>query len=117
MGARLEITPREALERLASELGLSSKDVATALGIEQRTVDRWKTGETYPQREARGRLAALVALSESLRQAFADREGIREWLDSPSRYLGGMRPAEAIKIGRADRAEAALEALKSGIFI
>lgn len=53
-------------------------------------------GETHPQRTARERLAELL---------------------EPSRYLGGIRPAEAIRAGRADRVEAALDVLDSGVFV
>ncbi len=34
-----------------------------------------------------------------------------------NRYLGGLTPAEAVRVGRTDRAEAALEALDSGVFV
>ena len=34
-----------------------------------------------------------------------------------NRYLGGMTPADAVRAGRIDRVEAALEAFDSGVFL
>lgn len=103
---------------MESELGLSPRDIAGALGLDQRTVERWsRPGGPYPQRAARQRLADLLNLSHRLRESFVDANDAREWLRSPSRFLGGLTPTEVIRAGRADRVEAALEAIDSGIFI
>jgi hypothetical protein len=48
-------------------------------------------------------------------ETFESSDVARTWLHSESRYLGGLTPAGAIRVGRLDRAEAALEALDSGI--
>lgn len=113
----LEMTPPRALEQLESELGLSEGDLARALDANPRTIERWRSGYTYPQHESRRRLAALVGVHHRLRDTFATPEAIREWLHAPNRYLGGLTPADAIRVGRFDRVEAALEALDSGVFV
>lgn len=115
--AQLEMTPRQALDRLESDLGLSAEDLTGALSIDRRTLKRWISGETYPQREARRRLVDLLALRQRLCDAFAGPDGAREWLHASSRYLGGITPAEALRSGRLDRVEAAFEVLESGIFV
>jgi transcriptional regulator with XRE-family HTH domain len=115
--ARLEVAPHRAIRQLEDELGLSGKDLAGALNVERRTLDRWLTGETYPRREARRQLAVLLALSARLRDTFTDLEATRSWLNDPNRYLGGMRPVEALRTGRFDRVSAALEVIDSGIFV
>ena len=115
--AQLEMTPRQALDRLGSDLGLTPDDLTGALDIDRRTLKRWLTGETYPQREARRRLIELLALSQRLCEAFEGPEGAREWLHASSRYLGGITLAEALRSGRLDRVEATFEVLESGIFI
>ena len=56
-----------------------------------------------------------LALAERLREAFG--ENAYEWLHADSRYLGGSKPIEALRAGRVDRVEAALEALDSGFFL
>lgn len=114
---QLEMSPRQALDRLESDLGLTPEDLVGALDIDRRTLKRWLGGETYPQREARRRLVELLGLSQRLCESFDSPEGAREWLHAPSRYLGGITPAEALRSGRLDRVEAAFEALESGIFI
>jgi transcriptional regulator with XRE-family HTH domain len=115
--SRLETTPGRAVETLEGGLGLSRGELASALGASARTVERWRTGHTYPQHEARERLADLLALEDRLGETFVDPEAARGWLRSGSPYLGGLTPLEALLAGRADRAGAALEALDSGVFV
>jgi len=114
---KLEMTPAQAVERLEEDLSFTRGELAAALGATPRTLERWRAGATHPQRDARRRLAALLNLDEHLRDTFVDREAAREWLRAPSAYLGGLTPAEALRAGRADRIEAALEALDSGVFV
>lgn len=114
---RLEMTPARAVERLKEGLGLSTNELAGALDAAPRTLERWRVGETYPQRDARRRLAALVALDDHLRETFEDAEAGYAWMRAGNRYLGGLTPAEAVRVGRIDRVEAALEALDSGVFV
>jgi transcriptional regulator with XRE-family HTH domain len=114
---RLEVAPGQAVERLMGGLGLSKKELADALDATPRTLERWRTGGTYPQRDTRRRLAELVELDYHLRETFEDREAVQRWLSSPNRYLGGLTPVEAVRVGRVDRVEAALEALDSGVFV
>jgi transcriptional regulator with XRE-family HTH domain len=99
------------------DMGLSKKELADALKTTPRTVERWPSGGTYQQRDTRRRLAALVELDRHLRDTFEDRGATRGWLGTPNRYLRGLRPVEAVRFGRVDRVEAALEALDSGAFV
>jgi putative toxin-antitoxin system antitoxin component (TIGR02293 family) len=114
---KLEMTPARAVERLEGDLGLTRGELAAALDATPRTLERWRAGATHPQRDARRRLAALLNLDEHLRDTFTDSEAAREWLRAPNPYLGGLTPADALRAGRADRVEAALEALDSGVFV
>ena len=115
--ATIELALGQLIERLVAALGLSAGELAQALGVNTRSIERWRTGETHPQRDARQRLGELEALVEHLEQTFATPEARRAWLRDASRYLGGLTPAEALRAGRIDRVEAALEALDSGIFV
>jgi DNA-binding transcriptional regulator YiaG len=112
-----EMTPRRAIETLEGGLGLGGGELAGALGASVRTVERWRTGQTYPQHESRERLADLVAVEHRLGETFANPEAGRAWLHSSNPYLGGLTPLEALLAGRSDRVEAALEALDSGVFV
>lgn len=112
---RLDTTPERAIAELESRLSLREPDIALALGISTRSLHRWSSGESHPQRESRVRLARMLALAEHLEETFG--EGAAEWLGSDSRYLGGIKPIEALRAGRMDRVEDALEALDSGIVL
>ncbi len=113
----LDVVPSQALEILQRDLGLSTDELARALQVNPRTIERWRTGDSYPQREARQRLKALGDVHRHLGQTFRDYAGARQWLDDPSRYLGWLTPREVLRAGRFDRVEAALTVLDSGIFI
>ena len=113
----LDVTPAQAIEQLQREFGLSPQELAGALDASPRTIERWRKSTTYPQHETRQRLAALIALNRRLRETFEAIEPIHRWLHLPNRYLGGLTPADAIRVGRFDRVDAALEALESGVFV
>jgi len=113
----LDVTPAHAIEQLQREFGLSVQELAGALDASPRTIERWRKSETYPQHETRQRLASLIALDRRLHETFEGAEAIRGWLHLPNRYLGGLTPSDAIRVGRFDRVDAALEALESGIFV
>lgn len=113
----LNVTPAKAIEQLENDLGLSTSELAGALRASPRTIQRWRVGETHPQRDTRRHLAALVALDLRLRETFGSLRAVRSWLRESNRYLGGLAPVEAMRAGRIDRVEAALEALDSGVFL
>jgi transcriptional regulator with XRE-family HTH domain len=113
----LEVTPRQALDALQEAAGLADEELAGALGTSHRTLQRWRTGTAYPQQLARQRLAELLRLQQRVRETFEGRDAVRRWFHSQSRYLGGITPAEAVRVGRLDRVEAALEAADSGVFL
>ena len=113
----LDLTPRQAIDALRAGLGFSEDELAQALGASRRTVGRWRTGAAYPQQIARKRLSALMELQQRIQGTFRGPEAPRRWFHTPSRYMGGITPAEAVRVGRLDRVEAALEVLDSGIFL
>lgn len=115
--AVLEMTPRQALDALEKGLGIPEEDLAQALNSNRRTLQRWRAGTVHPQQLARQRLAELLRLQQRVRETFEGRDAAHRWVHTQSRYLGGITPAEAIRVGRLDRAEAALEALDSGVFL
>jgi len=113
----LGMPPAQAVARLERTLGLSRESLAHALGTSPRTIERWKSGATYPQHAARQRLAAMIALEHRLLDAFDSPAAMRRWLHTDNLYLGGLSPIEVAQVGRIDRVVAALDALHAGIFI
>ena len=113
----LDVTPRQAVGVLGADLQLSLRDLGSMLDTDPRNIQRWVSGESYPQRAYRRRLHALVELHHHLGETFATMEAAREWLTAPSRYLAALTPLEVLRAGRSDRVEAALEAIDSGIYL
>jgi len=113
---RIEDATDRLLSRVERELGLTSAELAGALGVSQRTVGRWRIGATLPQRAARARLAELTELNRRLHETFED-EAVSVWLRAPNRYLGNLSPADLLRLGRLDRVDAALEVVDSGVFL
>ena len=107
----------QAIEGLATDFGLTDGQLGGALGVNPRTIARWRSEERYPQHEARRRLAALLALRDRLGETFDGPEAVAAWLHGNSAYLRGIKPVEALAAGRIDAVEAALEALDSGVFV
>jgi hypothetical protein len=60
---------------------------------------------------------ALNALHHRLCDTFGGSEARRAWLRASNRHLGGLAPADAMRAGRVDRVDAALEALDSGVYV
>src|SRR5688572_2600721 len=109
------MAPGRAVECSMEDMGLSKKELADALETTPRTLERWRSGEPYPRHPVApcraGRTRPLS--SGHVRGSGAT----RRWLGTPNRYLGGLTPVEAVRVGRVDRVEATVEALDSGVFI
>lgn len=117
--AAVQEAPSQILRKLVDDLGLQEKDLRAIFDADARTLDRWMRGEVVPQRAARARLNALGQLHERLGLIFTASEGSQAWLRTPSRYLGGMTPVQALRGGGdgIERADEALEALASGVYL
>ncbi len=100
-----------------ADLGMSPSELAAAVRVHPRTVERWRAGDTPQRHEGRERLHRLAALHDRLRLLFGSAERIRAWLRADNRYLGGLAPIDALRASRMDRVEAAVEALASGAFL
>jgi hypothetical protein len=116
-GMSTTISLNQFLHEITASLRLTDADLAGAMQSSPRTIERWRAQATFPQHEARRRLDALDALAERLRESLETPEAINAWMHSDNGYLGGLKPIEALRAGRIDRVEAAIEALDSGIFV
>lgn len=108
---------QQAIAHLVDELDLEAQDLAGALEVNPRTIDRWCKGETLPQHDARRRLDELLDLQSRLQKVLGSGRGARQWLHTDSRYLGMVKPVEVLRAGRIDRVNAALEAMDEGVFV
>lgn len=107
----------ERIDQLTAALGIDEAQFAPILGVQPRTVERWRAEDAFPQHESRQRLEALVALVARMHESFKTADGARGWLHSESGYFGGLTPLDALLRGRIDLVDAALEAMDSGVFV
>lgn len=106
----------EVVTRLEEDLGLSRQDLASAVGVSARTVERWRNG-AHPQSETLKRLDALVALHQRLAATFTSLAGARAWFHAPNEYLRGLRPADVVRVGHPEQVADALEVIDAGIYL
>lgn len=111
---RIQITLEPAIRQLREDFGFDGRDLALVLGVDQRTIARWSSGDAFPRHEAKARLEALADLDERLNELFVSWEAARGWLRTPSRHLGDLAPIDAVRAGRIDRVVALIEAIDSG---
>src|SRR2546423_2828759 len=88
----IQITLKPALDQLEHDFGLSGRELAQALGVDRRTLERWENGDTFPRHAARDRLLRLVGLHARLAELFETADGLRGWLHRPLPYLGNLSP-------------------------
>src|SRR4051794_25891864 len=74
---RIQITLEPAIRQLREDFDLTSRELAQALGVDQRTVARWSAGDAFPRQGAKDRLEALAALDERLSEMFVSWEAAR----------------------------------------
>jgi putative toxin-antitoxin system antitoxin component (TIGR02293 family) len=111
---RIQVTLKPALEQIERDFGLSSRELAQALGVDRRTLDRWASGDTFPRHAAKSRLSRLVALHDRLAETFESADEVRAWLHRPLPFLGGLAPIDAVKVGRLESVVGALDAIDEG---
>ena len=105
------------VDGLERDLAIPAEILASALGVDRRTIERWRANQSVPQGKTRERLSELLALRDRLLLVVGTQEAARQWLHAASRYLGDFTPAEALKAGRIDRVSADLDGLAGGIYL
>jgi transcriptional regulator with XRE-family HTH domain len=104
--------------QLEESLGLSPSELSKVIGVDPRTLSRWRSGNTFPQGQARRRLDELWELRARLSATFSSRDATVQWLRAPSRYLGTrFSPLDALLLGRIEQVSGALDALDAGVFL
>ena len=102
---------------LQEKLQLTDEQLAWVVGVEGRTINRWRHKRNFPHGKNREALEALQDVVRRLDESFVDREGSRQWLNTPSRYLGQFTPRDALLARRIDRVVGALEGIASGVYL
>lgn len=102
------------IESVHEALGLGYTDLALALGVDRRTVLRYRRRRTVPAPRVRARLEQLRELRHLLGEVFADFDDGLEWLYSPVNLLRDRRPIDLIRQGALDEVISVLAGLHSG---
>jgi transcriptional regulator with XRE-family HTH domain len=80
-------------------LGLTYRQLAAAIGADESTLHRWRSGESEPRSIFRGRMDALHEFQQELLDAVPP-AAAREWLRTPVPALEGRRPVDLLEQGR-----------------
>ncbi len=105
----------ETLDQLRRDLGLSTGEFASALGVTVPTAKQWQYRSSIPLEEAKTRLDDLMALHRHLFETLKP-DAVPRWLREKPAYLGGATPAETIARGDFDRIESLLIIIDYGMF-
>lgn len=110
--------PRAAMQHLRERLALTETELAAALGVSSKTLQRQNSrGDTHltaPQGDRVYRLARIAALAA---EVLEDTERAREWLHQPQRGLGSRIPLDLIRTEAGAReVEDLLGRIEYGVF-
>jgi putative toxin-antitoxin system antitoxin component (TIGR02293 family) len=106
--------PREAFDRVRSDLGVSVEELADILGIPTRTLarrtDRFKPDESE-------RLLRVGSVVHKALDVLEEKEAARRWMTQPKRALGGLTPLRCCDTEMGAReVEALLGRIEHGVF-
>ena len=96
---------------------LDNADLAAALKVDRRTIQRYRSGDSYPTRRVRNGLVDLREISILLGEIFSTQEGAVRWLNTSVPLLKGRRPIDLIQKGKLEEVISALETYESGAFL
>lgn len=100
----------------SEELDLNYSEIGGLIGVDRRTVYRWRHHESLPSPTHRMRLESLRELRFLLDKVFEDAEGALAWLHRPVPALRGRTPIARLREGRMDEVLGVLAGLESGAY-
>lgn len=107
-------TARETVERAHETLGLPYTELAEALGVDRRTLLRYRKESHAPSPRVRAQLEKLREMRYLLLEIFEDEDAATEWLYSPVPALRGRRSIDLVRRGELDEVIHILAGLYSG---
>lgn len=88
-------SPCAGVLRELRKAGITAPALASLLGVDQRSVDRWTQGRSLGRLEGYERLVALRELVDLARRVHGPRA--LDWFSTPNRQLGNLRPLTALQ--------------------
>ncbi len=108
---------RSTFDKFRNDYKLDNADLAAALKVDRRTIQRYRSGDSYPTRRVRNGLVDLREISILLGEIFSTQEGAVRWLNTSVPLLKGRRPIDLIQKGKLEEIITALETYASGAFL
>jgi transcriptional regulator with XRE-family HTH domain len=94
------LTPRlRFVEDAHDALGLTYRQLAAAIGADESTLHRWRSGESEPRSVFLSRMDALHEFQRELSDLVTP-QAARAWLRMPIPALDGRRPVDLLEEGR-----------------
>lgn len=113
----LELTEAQnTFEKFKEAYRWDNADIAAALRVDRRTVQRYSSGDSYPTRRVRISIADLREISILLDEIFPDEADAARWLSTTVPMLKRRRPIDLIQKGKLDEVITALATYQSGAF-
>ncbi len=106
-----------ALGWAAEELEFSEPEISQTLGVDRKSVHRWRRRESVPGPEQRKQVEKLSQLKWLLNNAFRTPEIGKRWLYRPAPGLGGKTPAASLLEGKIDSVIGVLATHISGAYV
>lgn len=104
--------PIDAIEHVHELLGLTYREIARGIWVDESTLHRWRSGVSEPSPVFRLRIAALADLLTALQRVSPSAAQARAWLDGPMPVLDGRTPRQVLMDGRPDLLTGVLLALR-----
>jgi transcriptional regulator with XRE-family HTH domain len=99
MQAHTVATQLRYVEEAHEALGLTYRQIAAAIGADESTLHRWRSGESEPRSVFRSRMDALHEFQQELLDLVAP-GAARQWLRTPVPALDGRTPLDLLDQGR-----------------
>ncbi|MBN1427363.1 MAG: DUF2384 domain-containing protein [Anaerolineae bacterium] len=105
---------KDTIDQAREIFGLDYVEVASALGVDRRTIFRYRANSSVPSPDVRARLGKIREIAHLLNAVFANHEVQLEWLYSPVPLLKGHRPIDLIRQGELDEVLSVLAGVQTG---
>ena len=115
--AQLEMDYAEAtLNWARNSLELTDLEIGGALGVDRKTVQRWRERRSVPSVTHRRQMERLHQLRHLLETSFRTPEAGQRWLHTPAPGLSGRTPLGVLGQGELDALIQLLGTLAAGAF-
>ena len=103
------------LKKTKDLLGVPWREVANVFDATERTIHRWRKGESRPQPSHQKRLEQMNDLLDLMNEVLKKKEFLREWLNKRVPALHDRRPMDLLKAGRIEEVREVLGRAAEGI--